>query len=308
MQKYTYRDQVFTFEGCISVEEKNSWAMPWRIDFRQPGYYPGLETEAVEPYGVRLNFRTNSIELIIFIVEPHPGLKLGLFVDGLFIQEALVNASGQVTFDPLPPGKRTIEIWLDHRYPFKLEAVAIDSNAWIETYPIAQKRWLHYGGRNRQYEMAGIYSGLWSALVAKKLNLHLTNLSFEGMYSFEPMTARLIRDLPLDYVTAFPECKPDTAVFDSNLLIANLSGWIQIIREKHPDIPIALVTPSTGGFEMAETLARMSENCQMYGDHLVFLAFGSTIDNRSNKERFREKEQITLAERFVDEVFFKTFC
>ena len=117
MQKYTYRDQVFTFEGCISVEEQDAWAMPWRIDFRQRGYYPGLEGEATEPIGVRLGFRTSSIGLIVFLAEPHPGLKLALFVDGLFIQNVLVNSDGQVVFDPLPFGTKVIDIWLDHRHP-----------------------------------------------------------------------------------------------------------------------------------------------------------------------------------------------
>jgi hypothetical protein len=308
MQKYTYHDQVFTFEDCISVEEQNSWVMPWRIDFRQPTFYPGLEEQAAEALGVRLSFRTNSIGLVVFLAEPHPGLKLGLFVDGLFIQEAQVNSAGQVVFDPLPFGTKTIEIWLDHRYPCKLEAVAIDPGARIAANPPSQKRWILYGGRNHRYEMSGTASTLWSTLVAKKLNLHLTNLSFEGVCRFEPMTARLIRDLPADFITAFPEPPSDTAAIDPSLFYANLIGWIQIIREQHPEVPIALVTPPTGGFEVAEVLAQAVENCQMYGDHLVFLVFGSLIDKLSDKGRFREKDQMVLAERFLDEVFFKTFC
>jgi hypothetical protein len=85
-------------------------------------------------------------------------------------------------------------------------------------------------------------------------------------------------------------------------------GWIEIIREKHPDVPIALITPAAGGFETAEVLARASESCQMYGDNLVFLVFGSVINTLPNKERYLEKDQMAFAERFLDEVFFKTFC
>lgn len=308
MQKYTYQDQVFTFEGCISVEEKDTWVMPWRIDYRQPAYYPGLEKEAAETIGVHLGFRTNSIGLAAFLADPHPGLKFSLFVDGLFIQDVQVNSAGQVVFDPLPFGTKTIEIWLDHRYPCKIEAIGVDPGAKIAAHPVTQRRWIHYGGRNHAYEMTGAPSNLWTTLVAKKLNLHLTNLSFEGICRFDPMTARLIRDLPADYITVFPEYPVDAAGMDSNILIANMIGWLQIIREKHPEVPIALITPAAGNFEMAEVLAQAAETCQMYGDHLTFLVFGSLVDKRSDRKHFREKDQVELAERFLDEVFFKTFC
>ena len=57
MKAYTYQDNVFSFEGSVSIEQEKEWVAPWRIDYQQFDFYPFLTDErAKQCSGIRLSF------------------------------------------------------------------------------------------------------------------------------------------------------------------------------------------------------------------------------------------------------------
>ncbi|HOJ77165.1 MAG TPA: SGNH/GDSL hydrolase family protein [Bacillota bacterium] len=247
MQSYSYQDKVFTFEGCISVKQTADWVMPWRIDCERLDLYPGLTERASESTGVRLVFSTSSLELALELEEPASDMKVDLFVDGLFIQEAKVDpTSNQIVFNMLPPGNKDIEIWLDHRYQTKLKRVLTEPGAKIGILPqvsVKKNRWIHYGSSISQAKEAESASKIWTGMVAQRLGLNLTNLGFAGECKLDPMIARLIRDLPADFISL----EVGINIYDGDLtertFTANLIGAIQIIKEKHYRTPLTIISP-----------------------------------------------------------------
>lgn len=324
MKRYTYQDQVFSFEGCISIQETPEWVMPWRIDYQYLEFYPGVAEVAHQCAGVSLVFSTTSIDLELELVEPAKEMKVDLFVDGLFIQEARVDFQNRLVFDPLPPGNKLIEILLDQRYPVKLKSVSVDDQAVIKIEPVQKRRWVHYGCSISQSKEARSPANTWTALVAHKLNLNLTNLAYDDQCKVEPMVARIIRDLPADFITL----KLGTNIYIGDMtgrtFAANVIGMIQIIREKHPETPMIIISPlfsaeretKTGNSglnfqEIRFALEDIVAVCQKYGDqHLYYVdglhLFGPAEEFYLHDGLHPDAEgQLVLAKSFIKEVFKK---
>jgi lysophospholipase L1-like esterase len=84
----------------------------------------------------------------------------------------------------------------------------------------------------------------WPATAARKLDLNLTCLGFGGQCHLDSMIARLIRDREVDMLTL----KLGINVMGAGSLSPRtfrgaVIGFVQIIREKHPDIPIGVISP-----------------------------------------------------------------
>lgn len=313
MRLYTYRDRVFHFEGAVSVQDEGSWVMPWRIDSNRLQLFPGFsERGAGDAAGIRLAFMTDSMDLRLLVEECQPQQVFSLYVDGLFIQDVRVQqASGEVLFDPLPPGNKRIEIELDHRYPLKLKAVGVDDLAKIAIDQVNRKSWVHYGGYLGRAMAVSRARKTWTAMVAKKLNLQLINLCFDGPVRFEPMVACMVRDLPaMDFMTMGVEWGPGEEPLEPSMLLANMIGWIQIVREKHPEVPIALISPMVDQHRdlVQKAVSQVVSLCHANGDAWVFGIVGTEIYYFEDYQQFSEDAQGVLANRFLDTVFFKTFC
>ena len=324
MKQVTYQQQKFSIEGCISVEETEDWVRPWRIDYRYLDLYPGLEEIADESAGVRLVFQTSSIDLLLELVEPDKDMKVVLFVDGLFIQEVRPQ-NDRIIFNPLPPGNKKIILWLDQRFPFQLKSVMIDDNAEIGRAKINQQRWIHYGSSISQSNDARSPANTWTALVAQQMNLHLTNLAFRGECKLDPMIARLIRDLPADYITLKLGINIYEGDLSSRTFASNVIGMIQIIREKHPQTPLTVISPifscqremKNGGCglniqEIRYILEDTVAFCQKYGDkHLSYVdglnLFGPAEEFYLPDGLHPDSEgQFIIAKGFLKEVFKKS--
>jgi len=313
MRSFTYQDRVFQFEGAVSVQDEGSWAMPWRIDRDRIHLFPGISGRgAGDAAGVRLAFMTDSTELRLMVEDFQPRQTFSLYVDGLFIQDVRVQqASGEVLFDPLPPGNKRIEIETDHRYPLKLKTVEVDNGAKISVSPINRKSWIHYGGFFGRATVVSRPRKVWAAMVSKKLNLRLTNLCFDGPVRFEPMIACMIRDLPaVDFITVGVEWGPGDEILEPSMLLDNMIGWLHIIREKHPEVPVAFISPMVERHRgvIEKTILQAVSACRAAGDAWVFSVDGTEIYYLVDYHQFGEEMQGVLADRFLDTVFFKTFC
>ena len=326
MKEYVYEDGVFTFEGSVSVQRTDDWVMPWRINHELLELYPYLnEKKAKQPSGVRLAFSTTSVHIQLRLIEVPPGLMLDLIADGE--HRETVTPDGQspyVIFRPLPAGLKQVEIWLDPRNEFKLNRVMVDEDAVIYKTNVIQKRWVHYGSSISQSLEARTPSTIWTALVARKFNLHLTNLGFHSECKCEPLMAVLIRDLPADLITLKIGINLVDGDLNRRTFKPAVLGMIKIIREKHPDTPLVVCSPiytplyddikGGSGYnlkEMRTVIVECVEILSRYGDWNLYYVDGlklfgpEAIEHMPDQLHPDADGQYLLAEHFGEEVVGK---
>jgi len=281
------------FEGAVSVEHRDGTVSPWRVPVGQKRLYPFL-TEGNPPVaaaasGVRLTFRTGAVRIGLDLVEVRPGQKLDVFVDGAFSETVILAADQAEPVDRLAvialpgTGERLVEIWLDQRMPFQLRALLADPSARVSPAAVTQPRWVHYGSSISHAGAAATPSRIWPGLAARQLGLHLTNLGFSGQCVLEPMIGRLIRDLPADLVTLKLGINTHVGRLSNRTFGPCAIGLVQLIREKHPDIPLVVISPifsppretkrmtdlSLTLEEMRVILADVVDACRQYGDRNI---------------------------------------
>jgi hypothetical protein len=79
--------------------------------------------------------------------------------------------------------------------------------------------------------------------VVRRRGLHLTSLGFGGQCHLDAMMGRVIADLPADYITLKLGINTIGGSHSARTYPAAIVGLVQIIRDKHPDTPMALVSP-----------------------------------------------------------------
>jgi hypothetical protein len=245
MKEISLNDSLF--QGTVSVEMSKEGWKPWRIPYEDLALYPpdGIGGKAENPAGVRLTgvSATQSVQLEI---SPSDQDKLiDCVVDGQLAQSGRVLAGETaVRFEGLASGEKTIELYLDQRHPVILTGLKIDEGATWEPYQVPRPRWVTYGSSISQCSEASSPAVTWPSLVARRHNLNLTCLGYGGHCMLEPMVARMIRDLPADYIS----CCVGINVYGQSALSPRtfkpaIIGLIQLIREKHPQKPFAVISP-----------------------------------------------------------------
>jgi lysophospholipase L1-like esterase len=245
------------FEGAVSLEVSHAGVKPWRLHFDQHDLYePGLHGRAENPAGVRITFLgdTRSVALD---VEPFPFDRTwtwDLLVDGRLVKRITKPTSdGVIAFDPLPPGRfasggelKRIEIYMPCDYvPARVRRVTIDASAKAERWTDTRLRWVVYGSSITHAREAFGPSEAWPALVARELDLHLSNLGYGGQEHGEPIVAEMIRDLPADLISI---CiggniwAGGVPTLSERTYRAALIGLIKTIRDRHRATPIALAS------------------------------------------------------------------
>ncbi len=329
MKAYHYRDGVFEFAGAVSVESNADWVAPWRIQVDQSKLYPFLIDKAAQACsGIRVTFATTSENVSLFIEPCSEAICLDLCVEGLFVETIQVEANTEeVTFAPLTPGKKLVEIWLDPRYPLRLRAVAIDSDADITKEERNKPRWVHYGSSISHASTGRTPTKIWPALVANRAELHLTNLGFGGNCVFEPMIGRLIRDLPADFISLKLGINVHRGALTQRTFAPNVIGLIALIREKHPHIPLAIISPiicppreserfhqqSLTLCEMRSILADVVATFQQYGDRNIHYVNGLSIFGTNDLQYLPDElhpdaeGQFVVADNFTQHVVREIF-
>jgi hypothetical protein len=329
MKEYFYKDNVFTFEGCISIEEADEWVSPWRIDFNQLDFYPFLKDRVAHACsGIRLAFTTNSKNIVLRLSEPQDKFRFDLIVDGKLEESITLKVNDGtkdcfVKFKGLDSKQKSIEIWLDQSRALKLKSIYIDANAVIEKNPVSQKRWVHYGSSISHANEASSPINTWPAIVARKMNLNLCNLGVAGNCKIEPMMALMISRCRADLITLKLGINVDCGELTSRTFGPNIIGFIQIIREKHPSTPLVLISPiisppredkkqietHLGLKEMRSTISEIVETCRRYGDKNIYYVDGLKIFGQDETKYLPDdlhpnsEGQPILAQHFIEEVF-----
>lgn len=241
------------FEGAVSVEPGAGWFKPWRIAWEKRDLFiaPGdsLVKLAAHASGCRLRFETDTTKvglecLPMPAINTNPAHVLDLTIDGNLITSASVPEGGTTAFfEGLPEGTKIVEIWLPHDGPIELCGMTIDDGASCRVISDERPKWITYGSSLTHCTRAHGSGRTWPAIVARAKKLNLTSLGFGGNCCLDPMIAMTIRDLPANLITLKLGINCIGGALAPRTFPGAVMGLVQIIREKQPDTPIALISP-----------------------------------------------------------------
>jgi lysophospholipase L1-like esterase len=243
-------DTRLSWPGSISLEiTPDGHVVPWRLPHTQLSLFPSYESWGDLSYvsalvtGVRIAFTsdTRAIAVRQTVVEtPRP---LDVCCDGRFIASIKPDADGWFRCAQLPKGEKHIELWLPQAARFELCELLLSAGASLKPLVDTRRRWFTYGSSITQAGGAASPTQTWAAIVSRENDVNLTNLGFTGHCQLEPMVARLIRDRPVDALSICAGANVYTGALTLRTFRSAVIGFVKIIREKHPHIPIALISP-----------------------------------------------------------------
>ncbi len=284
-------DARLSWLGAVSLHRTEDWVMPWRIPFDERSLYPeALRERASMPAGVRIAFQTDSDNLSGEIVPNTDTERCDVFCDGQLIES--VDIAGQQGFRlALPAGEKLVEIWLPQFGEFRLRSLGIADGSTFAATTSRRPRWVTYGSSITQCRTAASPSRTWPSIVARACGLDLTCLGYGGQCHLDPMLARLIRDLPADFISICAGINIyGAASLGPRAFGPALIGTIRTVREQHPVTPIALISPifsatretvaNAVGFtleSMREEIRRQVDILRESGDTNVFYVDGLTL-------------------------------
>lgn len=246
LQPLQLTDPRLAWLGAVSVQHTPEWSLPWRIPYTLVDLFPPVELQArtVMPAGVRLAFVSDT-RTVAGAFLPVPEISpLDLCCNGELIGSVPLQGRDAFLFDNLPAGEKLIELWLPQFGEFKLCSLALDDGASLTAHSDSRPRWITYGSSITQCRTAASPTQTWPAVVARARGFNLTCLGFGGQCHLEPMLARLIRDLPADYLSMCVGINIyGAASLSPRTFRAAIIGFVQIVREKRPDTPYVVISP-----------------------------------------------------------------
>lgn len=276
--------------GFIELEQTARGVLPHRLPAwaRAQCSDPQLAMAESEPAGVRIAFRSRATVVEIdtvptrFIYVGMPARPVGLYdlhVDGRLAAQISADDADTVTVDMatggitrqkggistlrftgLPDRDKTIEIWLP--YGEITELVELRTDAPVEPFSgEGRKVWLHHGSSISKGSNTNSPSASWPVLAAAQGGVELINLGFSGSALLDPFTARVMRDTPADLISLKIGINlVNTDLMRLRAFISAVHGFLDVIREGRPTVPILLVsplycpihedTPGPGAFDM----------------------------------------------------------
>ena len=234
------------FQGAVSFEHGDGWIKPWRLPFDLLELFPPemLIERAGKPAGVRLRLETSASRLGLAIVPAEVPRLFDLVIDNDLLQCARAEPGvGEVFFDKLPAGRKVVEVWLPQDQPVALRALLLPEGARALPAEDPRPRWVTYGSSITHCGGAHSPARTWPATAARARNLHLTCLGFGGQCHMDPMVALTIRDLPADVITLKLGINMHGGTTSPRTFRPGAIGLVRIIREKHPEVPIGLISP-----------------------------------------------------------------
>lgn len=260
-------DPLLHYRGAVSLERGERWTAPWRLPHREAALYlpEGGTGRAAMPAGVRVSLRTDSRWLgCHYQADPAPRLngppeqaRLDVLCDDRRVASvALETHGGDAEFqvplpaadpDPQRPGAARpplVELWLPYYHRFRLRGLRLAADAAVAADPPGDRpRWVHCGSSISQGRGARSPSRTWSALVARRAGWDLTSLAIGAGCYLQPMTARLMRDLPAELLTLCIGINVHTlGTHSGESLTAALVGFVRTVRDGHPTTPFAVMS------------------------------------------------------------------
>ncbi len=295
--------------GAMDLERTSQGGIkPWRLPMNLLDFLdPRTQFQAGNPSGVRLRF-ASSTRRVILEVEPEPKQKRWfdlIAADKLVGRVELDPEQTQIVFDGLTEGNKVLELWLNHLYtPVVIRALSIEDKAVVSQAPPQRKlRIIFHGSSISHGRQAAGPTESWTVGAGRLAGLDPINLGVGGACRLEPAMARVIRDLPADFLSF---CLGINVVsgfsHDERAFRADVIGFIQIVREGHPTTPLAIQGPTfCRSFETFEEKNKFSlDHCrtvlkeivtcfQRHGDEKIF--YGGDL------EMFGEADELLLVDK-----------
>ncbi|GAA1694392.1 SGNH/GDSL hydrolase family protein [Glycomyces endophyticus] len=260
--------------GAVELEATGRGLLPHRLPRWARRQIPDrfmVQTSA-ESTGVRLAIRTaaDTVELDVQARRiaadaetPFPPSVYELTEDGAVTAAATAVAGSRFVFTferpegEIVPGpdatvrftglargrERDLELWLP--YHDAVELLGLRADAPVAARPdTGALRWVHHGSSISHGYRAETTTGTWPAVAALRAGADLTNLAFSGNAMLDPFTARTIRDTPADLITL----KIGINLVNGDVMRVRafrpaVDGFLDTIRDGHPETPIVLVSP-----------------------------------------------------------------
>ena len=294
-------DPRIQWQGAVSLERSSTGVRPWRIPHDQRMLFdPGQVMKAAMPSGVRIVFQSNT-RIVSGVARVAGDTKsIDLWCDGG--PHATHDLSTNPVFSfHLPTGMKRIEMWLPQFGEFELVSLEIGDGV-IEQVEDTRPKWVIFGASNCQCRQAASSTGTWPAVASHIRGWNLTNLAVGGQNHLDIMMARTMASLPADILTIAPSGNfIRKSSFNLRTLRSRLLGFVQILREPHPDTPVVMLTlfhsrdergwtndVGMGRDIAVEETTRAVEVLREYGDENIHLLDGLELFGPADDEHLAE--------------------
>lgn len=257
--------------GAVSLARTRAGVVPVRASERAFSQMPDAFTRAVfrMAAGVRVALTTEArvLELDVAVSplaleEPagSPTPAFDLLVDGRERERRPVEcAAGHgapgddlfgeaprptvtLRFEDLPGGRKAVELWLPQNAVVAMRGLRADAP--VEPTEERRPRWVHYGSSISHCVEARRPTETWPGVAALRCGLDLLNLGVAGNCHLDPFVARAIRDEPAACISL----KVGINIAGAETLKHRtfgpaVHGFLDTVRDGHPDAPILLVSP-----------------------------------------------------------------
>ncbi len=226
-----------------------------------------------QPSGIHLRFRTTATAIVLRLHATrvsYRGLErargqVDVLVDDVLVQRRPLEAGDAleldlstggatprpgeddvVTVGALAPAEKTVEIWLPHNE--QVDLVSLDSDAPLAPIDDPRPVWVHHGSSISHGSNAAAPTEIWPVVAARAAGVQLRNLGFGGSAMVDPFLARVIRDRDADLISVKLGINVVNAdAMRARAFVPAVHGFLDTIREGHPDTPLLVVSPIFSG-------------------------------------------------------------
>ncbi|GGM76597.1 lipase [Lentzea pudingi] len=314
--------------GAAELEDTARGVRPHRLPawVRERFPDPQLMTAESRPSGVRLVMATEAraIELVLhpssfsYRGVARPRGSVDLVVDGELVASERLDGgdhaevdmtTGAREFHEGPPftarfalaaGDKVVEIWLPHNEVVDL--VALRTDAPVRPADRNRRIWLHHGSSISNGSNADTPARTWPAVAARRGEVDLHNLGFGGSALVDPFVARVMRDRPADLISVkFGINVVNFDVMRLRAFVPAVHGFLDTIRDGHPDTPLVLLSPLFCGIHEDTPGPGGMDLDALAAGEVVFTATGPHGNAPQLTLRIIREALASLAERRADD-------
>jgi hypothetical protein len=264
------------FLGAMGCERTASGVTPVRLPESAWGRIPDLWAREMFRMGsgVRLAFVTSAsafeldVRASFMTIEggllDTPPVAFDLYVDGLdrgryelnLVSERRFNVEREpilvaetavrqetLRFGDLSSAEKTVELW----FPANgiVEVTGLRADAPLRRLDSGERRrWIHYGSSISHCREVARPTSTWPAVAARLGGVDVLNLGVGGNCHLDPFVARAIRDTRADAISLKVGVHiAMDATFTRRTFGPALHGFLDTMRDGHPDVPILAISP-----------------------------------------------------------------
>ncbi|RKT33293.1 GDSL-like lipase/acylhydrolase family protein [Microbacterium sp. AG1240] len=266
---------------------------------------PQLLSMQAQPSGVCLTFET-AATVIELVTHPsrvayrgfdRPRGRIDVVVDGVLRRRDELAGGDSVEVDlqtggstalaggmhttrvvELGTGSKVVEIWLPHNEA--LDLVELRTDAPITPRTDRRRRWVHHGSSISQGSNAVAPTEIWPVAAARAAGgIELRNLGLGGSAQVDPFLARVIRDAPADLISVKLGINVvNLDGFRLRTFVPAVHGFLDTIRDGHPDTPLLVVSPIFCGIHESTPGPGAFDPTSFTTGRVRFVATGSPAD------------------------------